>query len=150
MTDEQWRACADPDEMLVAVNGLATDQQLRLWCCACVRRVWHRLAHADAGRRAVEAAEAFARGAASASELDEVCRAADDAIAGARVTRVRDALRAAAWCAAKEIDALGIARSVGWGATYAAVGKEDVARVAVERAAQAELLRQVLGTGSGK
>src|SRR5687768_5654610 len=66
MTDEQWRACAEPDEMLIVVDGRATDQQLRLWCCACVRRVWHRLARAEAGRRAVEVAEAFARGDASA------------------------------------------------------------------------------------
>src|SRR5215471_14352138 len=99
MTEEQWRACADPDEMLVAVDGMATDQQLRLWCCACVRRVWHRLARAEAGRRAVEVAEAFARGAASASDLGEACREAQEALRQVRVSRAKDALRAAAWCA---------------------------------------------------
>jgi hypothetical protein len=147
MTAEEWRVCADPDAMLVAVNGVATDRQLRLWCCACVRRVWRRLARAKAGRRAVEVAEAFARGAASASDLAEACRGAEEALRQVRVSRAKDALRASAWCAAGAIDALGVARSVAWGATYAAVGQEDAAGVAVERAVQAELLRALVGDG---
>jgi hypothetical protein len=52
MTDGNWRTRSDPDAMLIAVEGVATDRQLRLWCCACVRRVWDRFAGADAGRRA--------------------------------------------------------------------------------------------------
>jgi hypothetical protein len=148
MTPEEWRACADPDAMLVAVDGVATDQQLRLWCCACVRRVWRRLAHAEAGRRAVDVAEAFARGAASASDLAKACRGAEEALRQVRVSRAKDALRAAAWCAAGAIDALGVARSVAWGATYAAVGQEDVEGATTERAAQADLLRGFVGVRS--
>ncbi len=150
MTDDQWRACADPDEMLVAVQGVATDRQLRQWCCACVRRVWDQFAHAEVGRRAVMVAEAFARDTANISDLEQACQDAEAAIPVAPNYRVKDALRAASWCAAEAIDALGVARSVGWGATYAAVGREDVVQASVERAAQAELLRQVLGMGSGK
>jgi hypothetical protein len=147
MTEEQWRAYRDPDLMLMAVQGVAPDRQLRLWCCACVRRVWRRLAYAAAGRRAVEVADAFTRDAATASDLEQAERGAQDSLRRARSPLVKDALRAAAWCAAAVIDALGVARSVGWAATYAAGGKENVSRAAIERAAQAELLRQVLGAG---
>jgi hypothetical protein len=150
MTDEQWRNCRDPDKLLVAVEGVATDRQLRLWCCTCVRRVWRRFARIEAGRRAVETAEAYAQGAASSHDLEQANSAAQDAIRRARSLRVKDALRAAAWCAAEVMDALGVARSVGWGATYAAVGREDMARAAVEREAQAELLRRVLGRSGEK
>lgn len=144
MTAGEWQACVEPDEMLVALAGVPTDEQLRLWCCGCVRRVWHRLASAEAGRRAVEVAEAFARRAASASELAAACRGAEEALHQVRVSRARNALRAAAWSAAGAIDALGVARSVSWGATYAAVGQEDAAGIAGERAAQAELLRAIV------
>jgi hypothetical protein len=144
MTDEQWRVCADPDLMLVMVRNDATDQQLRLWCCACVRRVWDQLAHTEAGRRAVEVAEAFARSAASPADLKQAYQDAQDAMREVRDRSVKDALLAASWCASETVDALGVARSVGWGATYAAVGQEDATRIAVERAAQADLLRGVL------
>lgn len=135
--------------MLVALDGVATDGQLRLWCCACVRRVWDRLASAAAGRQAVEVAEAFARGAASTSDLAEARRDAEEAIRHVRVSRVKDALRAAAWCTAGAIDAPGVARSVAWGAAYAAVGQEDAGGLTVERFAQAELLRRFLGDRAG-
>ncbi len=145
MTPEQWNFCNNPDEMLVAIDGVATDRQLRLWCCACVRRVWHRFARAVAGRRAVEVAEAFALDAANASDSEKANRDAEEAIVRARAGRLRDGLRAAAWCTAGVIDALGVARSVAWAATYAAVGKNDVAKAAVERAAQSALLRDIFG-----
>lgn len=144
MTAAEWRDCVEPDEMLVALDGMATDEQLRLWCCACVRRVWHRLASAEAGRRAVAVAEAFARGAASAEDLADARRGAEEALSRVRVSRAKDALRAATWCAFPATDALGVARSVAWGSTYAAVGQEDRAGIVGERAAQAELLRGIV------
>lgn len=146
MTAGEWRDCAEPDVMLVALNGAATDAQVRLWCCACVRRVWHRLARFEAGRRAVEVAEAFARGTAGASDLAAACSVAEEALCRVRVSREKDALEAATWCALLAIDALGVARSVSWGSTYAAVGQKDRAGIVGVRAAQAELLRAIVST----
>ena len=131
--------------MLVAMHGVATDEQLRLWCCACVRRVWDRLAPDGVGRRAVEVAEAFARQAATAAELSEVRGSVEEALRQTRVSRTKDALFAAAKCTAGAMDALGVARTVAWGATIAAVGQDDAAGIAVERTAQAELLRGIIG-----
>jgi hypothetical protein len=130
MTDAEWNVSTDPDEMLVAAQGVATERQLRLWCCACVRRVWDRIADVEAGRLAVETAEAFARGTASSAELTQAHRAAQHARSRVHDLRVKDALDAASWCAAESIDALGVARFVGWGAAYAAVGQDDLERIA--------------------
>jgi hypothetical protein len=40
MTEAEWLACEDVRPMLKLVGGDATDRQLRLLGCACVRRVW--------------------------------------------------------------------------------------------------------------
>jgi hypothetical protein len=62
MTDEQWLAATDPKPMLEALQ--ATDRKLRLFACACCRRVWH-LMPPDGyqeWRTAVEKAEEYADG----------------------------------------------------------------------------------------
>ena len=40
MTEHEWLACTDPKPMLEFVRGKASDRKLRLFTCACVRRVW--------------------------------------------------------------------------------------------------------------
>jgi hypothetical protein len=54
--------------MLRLVNRKAHARKLRLFACACARRVWGRINH-RVGRRAVEVAEKFADGLATAEEL---------------------------------------------------------------------------------
>jgi hypothetical protein len=39
MTEAEWLACADPEEMLSFLGGLITDRTLRLFAVACARRV---------------------------------------------------------------------------------------------------------------
>lgn len=71
MTEEQWQDCEDPDDMLDAVAGSpgATGRRLRLFACACVRRVWDLLQdeNEEPVRRAVEFAEQLADGRDDAS-----------------------------------------------------------------------------------
>jgi hypothetical protein len=55
--------------MLEFLHGRASDRQLRLFACACCRRLWDVLTD-QAGRDAVVLAESFADGEASADELD--------------------------------------------------------------------------------
>jgi len=40
VTEKEWLACTDPTTMLEFLGGKAGDRKLRLFACACVRRVW--------------------------------------------------------------------------------------------------------------
>jgi hypothetical protein len=87
MTEEEWLACTDPAAMLKFLHGRVSDRKLRLFACACCRRAWPLTAGATGPQAqavarawgAVEVAEGFADGAATAEALAEACRGADDA-----------------------------------------------------------------------
>jgi hypothetical protein len=55
LTDSEWVTWADPTEMLkhLEVSGKASQRKLRLFACACCRRIWDALP-SEASRRAVE------------------------------------------------------------------------------------------------
>jgi hypothetical protein len=61
MTEAEWLACTDPQVMLDSLAGRASSRKLRLFACACCRRIWPLLV---VGRsvRAVKAAEGYADG----------------------------------------------------------------------------------------
>ena len=108
-----------------------------------MRRIWESLP--EAARAAVIASERFAHDSSAWAELECARQTAESAIGSASTWGRKNALRAATWCASLKVDILGIARSVAWGAAYA-VGDpetpEGAKRLAVERLAQADLLRQ--------
>jgi hypothetical protein len=56
VTEAEWDGCADPHTMLAVVRGKASDRKLRLFACACLRRVW-RLLPDDCNRDLVTAVE---------------------------------------------------------------------------------------------
>ena len=56
MTEAEWLAGTDPRPMLEYVRGKVSDFKLRLFACACVRRVWHLLG-ARGSRDAVDSCE---------------------------------------------------------------------------------------------
>src|SRR5947208_9746248 len=70
MTEGQWDACTDPDEMLEALraSGLASDRKLRLFAISCLARIRHLFRHENANS-SLEVAERFAEGKATAEEL---------------------------------------------------------------------------------
>src|SRR5262249_50700896 len=84
ITDTEWLGCADPEKMLDALRGRVSDRKLRLFACACCRRggfmvdAWAYDFRRGDYRRALETAERFADGEATARELADAHSAADD------------------------------------------------------------------------
>jgi hypothetical protein len=56
VTGEEWLACADPTAMLEFLRDKGNDRKLRLFACACRRRIAHRLPH-DSDRDAIDEVE---------------------------------------------------------------------------------------------
>ena len=70
LTREQWLASLQPLAMLALLQDVASDAELRAFCCACCRRMW--LTHNAAEAVMLDAlriAEAFAAGQASREEM---------------------------------------------------------------------------------
>src|SRR5947209_19957412 len=103
LSDVIWSS-QEPDVLLFALSNAIDGRKLRLFACACARRVWPLLTD-ERSRRAVEAAEGYADGLVSDPELDRAWKAALQAaplVAPARgksrsaVTAAREAAQAAA------------------------------------------------------
>jgi hypothetical protein len=151
MTEAEWDRCTDPQAMLELLRWRASERKLRLFACACCRRIWTGLVD-ERSRRAVEVAERFADGLASDQERDaaadaawkacslldhfnasdavwDACRPAPDARFAAEAAEDE-----AAWAASTEKEQLS--------GVYIATPAGEAAAEA-ERGAQAVLLRDI-------
>jgi hypothetical protein len=69
MTEHEWLACTDPTPMLKLLRETASERKLRLFACACLRRILHMLTDKHISRRTIEFAERFADGLATKNDL---------------------------------------------------------------------------------
>jgi hypothetical protein len=137
LSAEQWDVWRDPKPMLAECEG--QDRKLRLFACACARRVWP-IMQADEFRQAVELAERLADGEATEKErkaLKAKCeslnpRAMWNPAAAAATNCLSSDPSGAAW----------------YGAFAAAAGVAGASEGAVwdaARARQADLVREIFG-----
>jgi hypothetical protein len=82
VTEQEWLACTDPVPMLEFLRGKSSDRKLRLFACACSRRVCHlfeneRSQIAIRWRKVIAISETFADGLV---DIDELINAQDMAM----------------------------------------------------------------------
>jgi len=136
MTEAEWLAFDNPVPMLEFLKGKANSRKMRLFACACCRRLWHRLTD-ERSRKAVEAAERYADGLIPHAELKRAWTEASEAYHWASEG-------AAAQVAMKAANPSrsGIAEDV---SLFARVADSAWRTKPPERTAQATLLRELLG-----
>jgi hypothetical protein len=78
MDEADWLSSTDPMPMLEFLRGKASDRQMRLFACACLRRIW-RLLPVEVRRDAVHVFERIADGEATEKEFAKAKKAADNA-----------------------------------------------------------------------
>jgi hypothetical protein len=161
MTEQEWLASRDPGPMLKALRGKPNNRKLRLFACACCRRIWPWLGD-ERSRRAVETAERFADGRAHQQEVWAAVGEAEQAYAEQVYSgTTHTPLAQAAWAASglaygphedlrsALTTGMWIAREVAPAAALvlweaAAEGARDAAFQA-EKQCQADLLRDLFG-----
>jgi hypothetical protein len=137
LTAEQWDVWTDPKPMLDECQN--RPRKLRLFACACARRVWP-LMPAELFHEAVESAEQFADGGVTDKKrkaLKEKC----EAISGPPPRNTS----AVAATNCLSTDASGAAWNGAWAAACAEAGSHEGAVFTAVRARQADLLREVFG-----
>jgi hypothetical protein len=153
MTERDWETSTDPSRMLRWLRHRASDRKLRLFACACVRRVAH-LLEDERSRQALAVAERFAESLANEEELraagDAADSAANDAMTRAHPTATSDAATNAAFAALNStlpaaLTAAEYAAANCASAVYHAHRVAAAASRQAEHSAQCRLLREIFG-----
>jgi hypothetical protein len=157
MTEAEWLACTDPQQMLEFLRGKASDREFRLFACACCRRIWKLLTDGRS-RRAVEIAELYAEGEVNGLRLARAHHHAEEAKRPlVNLTRVSTlsswAMRAATAAQDATMDTGWKAADTGWKAAWNCMSEASRAanphdtnyRDPSELPRQTHLLRDIFG-----
>jgi hypothetical protein len=144
MTEAEWHTSLDSYRMVHRCRCVIRSYPRKghLFAVACCRRIWHLLPD-ERSRAAVEAAEAYAEGRASADQL----RAAEKAAAAARdaAFRIKGKVGASAEWAAQFAASSNAWHAAKAASNFAYVAAGDGLQPGPEHAAQAHLLRCIFG-----
>jgi hypothetical protein len=152
MNETQWHTCKDPQRLLKFLGRRASPRKLRLFACACCRRVGDLLKD-QRSRAALDAAERFADGLIGAKALRKAESAALDATRAAELAYwdsmddndwpVWRSAAAAAWAVSQDDDwAL---ETAGEAADVRAGPWRPAMVLKTEHAAQCHLVRDIFG-----
>jgi hypothetical protein len=157
MTEAEWSKCRELEPMLESLIGRASKRKCLLFQVGCCRRIWHLLTD-DRSRRAVEVAEEYADGHATAGQLrtagnkaENVNWAAWERFNAAKKDKrplLREALAARAAMAVTRMGKYtrqSITGASGVGITVAQAAAQGVPAQRAEFAAQTDLLRCIFG-----
>jgi hypothetical protein len=142
MTGQEWETAADPEPMLIRVRFHVSKEKFTRFACECCRRIWD-LIPGDDVRRIVEATEELLQDKFGQEVRDEFFDVLDEA----RMESLSGAARSDADAVA-ELFELGFdaAFCASLGAAEArAGGTSEGPAYTAERAAQAALLREMVG-----
>lgn len=141
-TEAEWLASVDPPPMLCFPHSA---RKLRLFACACCRSIWHLLSD-ERSRKAIDVAELYADGHASAEEL-AAARAANDEIPSAWDVHDWNATNAVHEAAGPDAKRAAEFCSHATAVATADVGSLDyaVATKAIAIRRHAEILRDIVG-----
>lgn len=146
MTEHEWRTCDDPGPMLDYLHGRASERKLRLFACACCRRIPSIDGVFLAG---VEVAERFADGLATEDEADAAEEAAVAQYAQWGNDEEMRAVKGALDMPRHYCEPIWPAVSSSWAAECHVDYRGDLesydAQRRAEYAVQADLLRDVIG-----
>ena len=79
MTEAEWFACRNPNQMLAYVKSKASDRKLRLFAASCCRSIWN-LYFDLRSRQAIEVAERAADLLVDRGELEAAFEAAREVV----------------------------------------------------------------------
>lgn len=153
MSEAEWWACAEPDSLLWSplIRSKISDRKLRLFACACCRRMWNLLAD-DRSRLVIEVAEKYADGLATHGELEAAREGSQKAVTSPIIncrTTIGTTVRYSPGSVASSVAASGDRYSPRGTAVFAAMFAEEVAgdRAAynTERKEQAVVFRDLIG-----
>ncbi len=150
MTESEWLASPDPDQLFSFLGGKLTMRKRRLFACACCRRVWPLLTD-ERSRAAVALAERYAdeqviMDLSAKSELRAVAGAAERAYAAATDAGAKCACIAANTTLHNHYHYWAAAEPATWAARAAtgdARGDAGSQALAAERRAQCALFREI-------
>ncbi len=146
MTEAEWLACTDADWLLDYLSRRQPGpdaRKLRLFACACCRRLWHLLPD-PRSRAVVVIAEAFADGRVGRRKLAEAWREARPATAPGHALQALQALQVAAYSGRIPL-AFRVREGARSCAEAVVEATRNVGAWGPERAAQAALVHDIFG-----